>query len=144
MDGSVRADVAVWLLVASAAVGAVTGLALGIVAIVELPLGPSGDLPAALGFSALLGLLFAGSYALVCGGLLRLLIRARDRQASQTAIFLLAGVLGGGLFVPLATILTGGVWRPLPFEPVLLAASAVLFSALAYRSLIPPIQTREH
>jgi hypothetical protein len=131
------------LLLASAFAGAVTGIVLGITQIIKHPLGPGGDLTSVLGFSALLGLVFAGPHALLCGGLLRLLIRARGLQQSSTAIFLLAGVIGGVLFVPLAIIVTGGVWLPVPFEPMLFAAFGGLCGALAYRLLMPPISSRD-
>lgn len=144
MDRRVRGDVTLWLLFASAASGTVTGLTLGIVAVIEAPLGPAGDLVAVLAFCSLLGLILAGPYALVCGGLLRLLIRARGLQRAATPIFLVAGAIAGTMFVPLTIIATDGAWRPVPFVPLLMAAFSGLCGTLAYLFLMPPIQTREH
>ncbi len=106
------------------------------------PLGANGNYLGALAFTALLGFIFTAPLALLCGGLLCLLIRGRDWQEGTTALFIAAGSLAGLLFFPLFALYVDGRLPELFFEPTLVMVLAGIFGALAYRFVMPPIERR--
>lgn len=130
------------LLLAATVAGAVAGVAVGLVLLIDQPLGPYASALNIIGLTALLGLLLAAPIALLCGGLLRVVIRAQALYGSTTLLFVAAGALAGAMFLPLFGLLIDGNGPQAFWDATLMTALAGASGALAYRLAMPPIRPR--
>lgn len=125
------------ILLAALLAGVAAGLVLLVVQILDIPLGPGGSPFGVIAMAAAFGAMIGGPWALLCGGLVRLLVERRGWQEGATAVFAGFGLLGGLLFV---TILFGANGATLHFNVLFAAALAGLAGGLAYRAVMPPIR----